>query len=229
MVEEFDSQIETFDGYSATESLKNINAQIAKSKESGEGNLEALLIEKERFMDIVVQDHDDLVTHAFKDPLTDAYNRRYFNEHVSRELAKVRRDSDQKLCLIYFDLDHFKNVNDELGHIAGDEVLKYFVKLVHNQLRDTDVLGRDGGEEFILAASETDLSTGTIIAERIRSYIERSKVPGYEDLNLTVSIGVVCTDTPWKTYSDLKEKADEAIYQAKETGRNKVVAYKGEK
>ena len=167
---------------------------------------------------------EDLRRLATTDALTGAYNRRHFIELADQEVARSRR-YDRTMCVMMLDADHFKNVNDSHGHQAGDDVLKLLSATAGAQLRETDVFGRYGGEEFALALPETEPQTAMEVAERIRVALADLKVPLAEGghLSFTVSIGVATlTDGDTDVHAAL-DRADQALYQAKEGGRNRVV------
>jgi len=161
---------------------------------------------------------------ATTDALTGALNRRRFNELADQEVARSRRYGHE-LCVMMLDADHFKNVNDTHGHQAGDDVLKLLSATAREQLRDSDVFGRYGGEEFALALPETGLQTALEVAERIRAALAALEVPLAEGghVSFTVSIGVAkLADGDDDIHATL-DRADQALYQAKESGRNRVV------
>ena len=126
--------------------------------------------------------------------------------------------------LIMFDIDHFKPVNDTYGHLAGDEVIRHTAQVTRNGVRQSDSAGRYGGEEFGIILPETDAENARVICERIRETIEQSTVNTTAgDIRYTISMGVAqLTDEP-ENYMQWMQKADEALYKAKESGRNKVV------
>ncbi|WP_051444988.1 sensor domain-containing diguanylate cyclase [Desulfocurvus vexinensis] len=161
-----------------------------------------------------------LATH---DSLTGAANRRQFMELAGRELLRTQR-YPRPVSLLMLDIDHFKRINDTHGHPAGDEVLRALVACVGGALRGTDVLGRVGGEEFAVLLPETGEDSARQIAERIRSDVERLVVRYQElELRLTISIGMATTRGSL-ALDNLFKLADDALYEAKRTGRNRVVA-----
>jgi diguanylate cyclase (GGDEF)-like protein len=164
---------------------------------------------------------------ASTDPLTGLYNRRMFFRRMEEELARAGRASDP-MCLMYLDIDHFKQINDTYGHSAGDAVLKQIARLMQRTLRRGDVLGRIGGEEFLVYLPDTTGHSGQRIAERLRERVERATIL-YEDtqIKVTISIGVFFVEDPIGLGLDeLVKASDELLYEAKSTGRNKVV-YRG--
>ncbi len=160
---------------------------------------------------------------AIRDELTGAYNRRFLMETLGREAARAARLS-KPLGLCLFDLDHFKRINDSYGHAAGDAVLRRFTEIARTGLRGVDVLGRQGGEEFVLVLPDTDLEGALACAERIRANVEREDFPRLPAPHrVTVSAGVACATRP-ETPDTLLARADRGLYAAKRGGRNRVVA-----
>ncbi len=170
---------------------------------------------------------DNMQTHLYdlvtRDALTKAYNRRYFMDRLKSEWAWAKRH--ERACVLFIlDVDHFKHVNDTLGHPAGDEVLRELARLMQNAIRTEDVFARIGGEEFCFLARETEKATAVIVAERFRQMIEMHTFAFNEQrIAVTVSIGVaVSTDDNIGSHDELLAKADEWLYQAKRLGRNRV-------
>jgi diguanylate cyclase (GGDEF)-like protein len=164
---------------------------------------------------------------AMQDALTGLYNRRHFDDRLAAELAAAQRHG-RALSLLMIDVDHFKRVNDEHGHLAGDETLKMVASVLRGAVRREDVLARFGGEEFVVVARETALEGARSLAERIRLAIDRSRCSWRgREVGVTVSIGVtvslgVAQHVPGQSERDLLEAADRALYLAKERGRNRV-------
>jgi diguanylate cyclase (GGDEF)-like protein len=160
------------------------------------------------------------------DALTGAYNRKHFEERLASEVAYAKRHATP-LSLLMFDLDHFKRVNDTYGHLGGDHVLRTVGTLVKRTLRVEDVFARYGGEEFAIIARGIDVAKGYLFAERVRITMETSKIE-FNGLLIpvTVSIGVAslacCGESA--TSDDLIGKADERLYVAKGSGRNRTVS-----
>jgi diguanylate cyclase (GGDEF)-like protein len=164
---------------------------------------------------------------ATTDALTDIYNRRYFLELAERELLRSKRNSDPFSVLI-FDIDHFKRINDTYGHTIGDNVLVHITDVVEGMVREIDIFGRYGGEEFITVLSGTKPAEALIIAERIREKLEQNpiEIEGAPFI-VTASFGVSGTEGERQLrLADYIEEADSALYQAKNSGRNCVVLYK---
>lgn len=159
------------------------------------------------------------------DPLTGINNRRFFDQRVEEEVMLAHRHGTP-LCCLFLDLDHFKSINDTHGHQAGDSVLKRTAEILGDIMRTSDVLARYGGEEFITLLASTQREVAYDIAERIRKRIESHPflVSPSKTLNVTTSIGlaVMSPDNTIKTSSDLIKAADQAVYAAKISGRNRV-------
>ena len=208
----------------------------------GERVQESLLQDGARFLvgahttlKFVLSDHVEaeyqhkLAQGALHEPLTGLYNRRHFTERLSAELSAAQRHG-RPLALLLVDVDHFKRVNDEHGHLAGDEVLKTVANVLQGVVRKEDVLARFGGEEFVVLARETPLSGAKTLAERLRRAVEQARTPFEgKDLAVTVSIGVTVSFgltrfEPGRTEQQLLAAADRALYRAKQNGRNTVVA-----
>ncbi len=162
---------------------------------------------------------------ARTDALTELLNRRAFYEKGDDEVIRSKRYS-RTLSLIVLDLDHFKMVNDNHGHVAGDEALIMTAKIILQETRDTDVAGRLGGEEFGICLPETSLKKAAHIAERLRIRISDCAVySNGKEVKFTTSAGVSGYDENSNSFSDIMDKADKALYIAKNEGRNKVVVY----
>ncbi|MFL5353847.1 diguanylate cyclase [Archangium sp.] len=162
---------------------------------------------------------------AVTDPLTGLYNRAYFHEALGVEFRRAQRYK-HPMTLVLLDLDHFKQVNDTLGHSAGDEALRETSKRLRQTARSTDVVARHGGEEFAMILPETDLEQGLIAAERFRAAVDGATVHGAKggSRKLTLSAGVGCFPVHASSISELMELTDAALYTAKRTGRNRVSA-----
>ncbi|HOW84939.1 MAG TPA: diguanylate cyclase [Candidatus Aminicenantes bacterium] len=160
---------------------------------------------------------------AITDELTGLYNRRAFALAGDKEVSRARRYG-RPLALIFFDIDHFKNVNDSHGHLIGDHVLRVLTELVTRTTRATDIVCRYGGEEFIVLMPEADRDEALAMAERLRLEISRmTVVTAGGTLSLTVSLGVAALRrNEDESLEDLIARADRAMYQAKAAGRNTV-------
>ncbi len=155
-----------------------------------------------------------------RDGLTGIYNRRFLEETLAKEFSRVRRYGGY-MSLVLLDLDHFKNVNDTHGHLAGDEVLRNAAQRVTAGLRQSDTAGRYGGEEFALILPETTSEGAAILAERLRARIADQPVQ-HENIAIPISISAgIAQWMPHMTrYENLIEAADVALYKAKDSGRN---------
>lgn len=169
-----------------------------------------------------IQLRESLHTQAIQDPLTGLYNRRFFNDALDRELRRAtRRDSSTALLMI--DLDHFKRVNDERGHEAGDHLLQTVAETLRNGVRAEDVIARYGGEEFMVLLPDTGLAEGVILAERLReSFKSLPADPPFGPF--TFSVGVAARPDHGTTVEELLQAVDDALYRAKREGRDRVVA-----
>jgi diguanylate cyclase (GGDEF)-like protein len=160
---------------------------------------------------------------ALRDPLTKIYNKKYFVDQLSTEISYSKRHTTA-LSLLIFDLDHFKNINDTYGHVAGDQVLVQLSELVQGMLRTEDVFARYGGEEFVIILRGITLNDAGVLAERIRGGIESgSFMCGEARLPVTVSVGVASHEENIEDPMALVEAADSALYAAKQAGRNRVL------
>jgi len=156
---------------------------------------------------------------ARTDDLTGAYNRRYFFELAAHEISVAKRYR-QPLAVVLFDVDHFKHINDSAGHDAGDDALRRIAGIVRDHLRDSDLFARYGGEEFILLLPQTTALDAAIVAERIRAEIPATT----EDVTpITISSGVAELRPGDETIDVVIRRADEALYRAKQEGRNRTV------
>jgi len=156
---------------------------------------------------------------ATTDHLTGAYNRRRFGEAIKYEIHRAVRYADT-LSLIMFDLDHFKKINDTYGHNAGDEVLKTVADRVKDNIRVTDIFARVGGEEFTILVPATGLEGAKVVADKLRQSIESH---AFETVGIvTASFGVAEFERD-EAIDALIKRADNALYEAKEHGRNRVV------
>ncbi|MFP8966567.1 diguanylate cyclase [Pokkaliibacter sp. CJK22405] len=161
---------------------------------------------------------------AARDPLTGLHNRRSMEEQASREQSWSRRHG-QNLCVMIADIDHFKLINDNHGHSVGDIVLREFAIICQQYLRESDILCRWGGEEFVMLLTQTDLSQAAIVAERLRLAVSAMEIKaGRERLQLTISLGLSDWQAEDENFTDALERADGALYAAKRNGRNQVVS-----
>jgi diguanylate cyclase (GGDEF)-like protein len=161
---------------------------------------------------------------ARMDPLTGVSNRLAIHEATTLMLAHSRRYR-QPLGVLMLDADHFKSINDRFGHNGGDKVLRSLVFSIRAMLRDSDLIGRVGGEEFVVLSPGADLASALLLAERVRATVERSPlmIDG-QSLTLTISIGVAVVADDDRDGAAVLKRADAALYAAKRAGRNRVEA-----
>jgi diguanylate cyclase len=170
----------------------------------------------------IVTSENKLITMSKTDSLTGICNRRYLEERVKEEFARHKRYM-RPLSLIMFDLDFFKKINDTHGHQCGDFILKSVVSTARESLREVDTLARYGGEEFCCVLPETPLSAAFMLSERIRGDVMKQEYRfGDKVIPVTISIGVSAIDENIESTDSLFKNADDALYEAKRTGRNKV-------
>jgi diguanylate cyclase (GGDEF)-like protein/hemerythrin-like metal-binding protein len=193
----------------------NLNESISASGRDEIGQVLGALAAMQVKLKVVI---DELEHVASTDKLTGSWNRRRLEESVRSEMDRLKR-YDHPLCLMVFDIDFFKKVNDRYGHGVGDQVLVEFAAQIRSSLRTSDSLTRWGGEEFVLLCPNTTLSTATLLAERLRNKIAGANFP--EVGNITASVGVAeCVSG--ETFEQWFQRADEALYRAKSGGRNQV-------
>lgn len=168
--------------------------------------------------------HEEIYKLTILDVPTQSFNRRYFDEALDREVMRARRHQ-RPLSVAMLDIDHFKRVNDEYGHLAGDYVLKELSKLVQARIRRDEIFARYGGEEFSLLLAETALEGSVALADSIRERIavQRFEFQGVH-IPITASFGVAELQASDATPRELLGRADEKLYEAKRTGRNRVCA-----
>jgi len=165
---------------------------------------------------------------ALTDELTGLYNRRYVVAHLEELIARIGSEAGYDTSLMMFDVDHFKAVNDQFGHPAGDDALRQLADRALRGVRSIDLVARLGGEEFVVVMPETDLHAATMVAERLRQSVAGEPFFIHavgERRPITISIGVAVT-APGDSVDTLLQRADDALYEAKNGGRNKVVAQK---
>lgn len=160
---------------------------------------------------------------AQRDTLLDCYSRRYLVAALEAQKQWADERGTSALCLAVLDLDHFKAINDQWGHLMGDEVLRRFSNLAQNEVRSSDIFGRYGGEEFLLIFTQSSLHGAYSTLQRIRLALENLAFENAPDLRVTVSIGVTVYQ-PGESLLELFSRADSAMYAAKQGGRNQVVA-----
>jgi two-component system, cell cycle response regulator len=169
--------------------------------------------------------HEEIYRLTIIDALTDIHNKRYVTEFLDRELARSAR-YHRPLALILFDIDLFKSINDEYGHLGGDFTLRELAACVKSVIRKEELFARYGGEEFIVVLPESGIEAARLVGERVRKLVESHpfQFEG-KSFHITISAGVAVThgDDPL-TPTDLIRLADQNLHQAKKTGRNRVIA-----
>jgi two-component system cell cycle response regulator len=168
--------------------------------------------------------HEEIYRLTTIDGLTQIFNKRYFLETIEREIARSQRYR-RELSLVMFDIDHFKKVNDTFGHLAGDYVLKHLAQAVKTRIRREDCFARYGGEEFSIVLPEIDGLNAKPFAEKIRQLVEATEFR-FENtaMPVTISMGVATMDAESVDPQALIKRADERLYEAKSSGRNRVCA-----
>ncbi|ACN15891.1 signal transduction family protein (GGDEF domain protein) [Desulforapulum autotrophicum HRM2] len=224
--------------------LEEVKARLASSFATIEGALKQKVIDEAQIKGFVTSNHQTFETEFEKlrtelvqatahsrelerkinqDPLTGAYNRRAYNQRIEDEMDRFLRYGTL-FSLLFIDADHFKNINDTYGHAIGDKCLQEIIKRASKLIRKSDMLARYGGEEFVLVMPETDAANAKNVAEKIRKTIERIAFLYKKDaVKVTVSIGVTQVRENDAVPQDVLGRADAAVYQAKQDGRNRVV------
>ena len=166
---------------------------------------------------------EEIYQMTIMDGLTQIHNRRYLLETMERELSRCRRH-ERPLSMLIFDIDHFKRVNDDFGHLTGDYVLRELALAVSKRVRREEVFARYGGEEFVILLPETALLEAHTLAEQVRCLIEQHAF-AFEgkQIEVTVSVGVAELEAEMESPAELTRAADRCLYQAKSSGRNCVM------
>jgi diguanylate cyclase (GGDEF)-like protein len=166
--------------------------------------------------------HEEIYRLTTVDGLTQIYNKRYFMETLERELSRSHRYR-RELSLIMFDIDHFKQINDTYGHLAGDYVLKHLAQVIKSKIRREDMMARFGGEEFAIVLPEIDNYNALQFAEKIRKLVVATKFRFEDaDIDVKISIGVATAQPEETDVNEFIKRADALLYEAKKSGRNKV-------
>jgi two-component system cell cycle response regulator len=186
-------------------------------------------VRRKRLQDRLRENYRRSLSLALTDELTGLYNRRYVVAHLEELIARINNEDAADTALMMFDVDHFKAVNDQFGHPGGDDALRQLADRAVRGVRSIDLVARLGGEEFVVVMPETTLQAAVSVAERLRgSVAEEPFVIGTgERQPITISAGVAIAQ-PGDTVDTLLQRADDALYQAKNGGRNKVVAQGGD-
>ena len=213
-IDDFEAEMQTTNGRALWASLSGQRLRFA-----GEDALLAAIVD----VTAQRQARQDLVQQAMHDPLTGIFNRRHVEDVLRKEVDRAERHA-RPLAVAMMDADHFKSINDTYGHQTGDEVLREISERCRKMLRSNDVLGRYGGEEFVIVFPETNIGEAAIVAERLRAAVAENPIQvGDNTLAATVSIGLAAF-APGQDLEKLFERADSALYAAKQDGRNLVRA-----
>jgi diguanylate cyclase (GGDEF)-like protein len=166
--------------------------------------------------------HEEIYRLTTVDGLTQIYNKRYFMETLERELSRSHRYR-RELSLIMFDIDHFKQINDTYGHLAGDYVLKHLAQVIKTKIRREDMMARFGGEEFAIVLPEIDNENAMQFADKIRKLCTQTQFRFEDaDIDVKISIGVATAAPEESDANEFIKRADAFLYEAKRTGRNRV-------
>jgi len=185
-------------------------------------------IRRQRFQERLRDNYERSLAMALTDSLTGLYNRRYLMTHMAALIERLG-ESGKPLAVLIFDIDYFKQINDNHGHGVGDEVLVELSRRVVHNVRSIDTVARLGGEEFLVLMPDTDESLASTVAERLRASVARepfhARSIGEEGLGITISVGVAMFDRGKDGVDSVIKKADDALYEAKRSGRNKTVGW----
>ncbi len=225
--EALDGHQRSIEGTNALDTLREVEhliaAEVAKMQEANDAYRQQL----DRANDKIRKQEEELAklsVDAAHDHLTRIGNRRSFDKRLLEELARFQRHG-QLFSVILLDIDHFKKVNDEYGHVAGDRILRAVAGLLNEEKRTADFLARYGGEEFAMILPETKLAKAAYVADKARKKLENA-VLNYEGqpIKVTTSAGVAEVSEGDKEPSPLLKRVDEALYLAKKGGRNQVIS-----
>jgi two-component system cell cycle response regulator len=183
-------------------------------------------VRRKRYHEKLRHNYEQSLSMALTDSLTGVFNRRYVSAHLPR-LMERSWESQKPVAILMFDIDHFKAVNDTYGHGVGDEVLREVASRTNRNLRNFDLVARYGGEEFIVVMPDTDRDAAYAVAERLRRRVGEETFAVSTDvaeITVTISIGVAVADGVGDTADAILKRADDALYQAKRSGRNRTVA-----
>jgi diguanylate cyclase len=183
------------------------------------------LVESTSEISLLKDELDQARRMATTDALTGLFNRRGFDQALAELISKSKK-GEENFCLLIIDIDHFKTVNDNHGHLVGDKVLIGISKLLHQHMRGNDHLSRFGGEEFAVLLWQTPITGAFTVAENLRKSVERLRLKhvktGVELDQVTISIGLSCYRSP-ETIDEFIQRCDKALYRAKSRGRNRTI------
>jgi diguanylate cyclase (GGDEF)-like protein len=197
--------------FNATELLARVKTHIELKK-----NRDVIL----KLIDELEEKNKILEKLAVTDSLTRIFNHSHIIDRLGKEIYAARRHSDP-LSITMFDIDHFKQINDTYGHQVGDEVLVSVTNTIKDVLREIDIIGRYGGEEFLVVMRKTDRKGCYIASERIRKEVEAQEWE-HEGLHVTISGGIGTIENDDETAASMIKRADECLYMSKENGRNRI-------
>lgn len=222
-VDQYMGRISEFEDENVKEIFKELVEATADLKKSGE-KIQAKLVESKQEINSLRKNLQQVTIEAQRDFLTGVFNRKTF-EKVFDELASHAKETHKDTCLLMLDIDHFKRFNDKFGHLLGDEVLKIVARALTDTLKGRDIVARFGGEEFVVILPDTPIDGAMKVAEMVRSTIAgkelKRKDTGDNYGSITVSIGVARFRQN-DTLPTLLKRADDALYQSKNMGRNRV-------
>lgn len=191
--------------------------------EAQQSAMDLLLTQKTLELERTLKEKAEIQAHT--DYLTGLFNRRHFIELAEHEPARALR-YQRPLSLLMIDIDHFKAINDTWGHRTGDDVLQKVSQLIRNAIRDVDIVGRIGGEEFAAMLVETDVEQAMLVAQRLCTTVASIMIISQEGVPLRVTISIGLTGLKGRdiNFDSLLNEADMALYSAKQSGRNRVVS-----
>lgn len=201
-------------------SLIGISTDFTKQKKL-EVQLEKTNAQLEEKIQQITHLQTSLWEQATRDPLTQLHNRRYFNEYARKEISKIKRNKSS-MALLMIDADFFKKINDSLGHEMGDNALIHLADILINNCRDSDIVCRFGGEEFLVMMPGATIETAKSRAEHIRQSYEKTSNKVLAGQVSTVSVGIALWNSSMTTLEDFVKASDDALYTAKKNGRNRI-------